>query len=246
MDPRSSLTTTGRQIMSSLLLLFVILFAFAGFWIGSRFERQKLQDPAVRLEIALQALREGYDEAALHLLNPLAESGNATAQYWLADLYEHGLGVQRDGQKAVDILSKSAEQGFVAAETRLGEIYLNGRLVIQDLRLAREWLGKAAMAGDDSAQYQLSRIYERGLGVLPDTVEAYGWAAVAASRGNALAQRERNGILASLSPEQAAQGETRAKQLVGQIAPPASAGTNVVSTPAPQDKVGPGADASGR
>jgi TPR repeat protein len=230
--------------MSSLLFPFVILFAFAGFWIGSRFERQKLQDPAVRLEIALQALRGGYEDAALRLLNPLAASGNATAQYWLADLYEHGLGVQRDGQKAVDILSKSAEKGFVPAETRLGEIYLNGRLVIQDLQLAREWLGKAAIGGDDSAQYQLSHIYERGLGAVPDTVEAYAWAAVAASRGNALAQRERNRILASLSAEQAAQGETRAKQLVGQIVSP-SAGTNAVSTPAPQGKVESSAHASG-
>jgi TPR repeat protein len=244
MDPRNSLTT-GAQRVSSLLFLLVILIALAGYWVGSHFEREKLQDPAVRLEVALQALREGYDNTALRLFTPLANAGNVTAQYWLADLYEHGLGAERDPQKAIGLLTKSAGQGFVPAAARLGEIYLYGRLVLQDLQLAREWLSRAAMAGDDIAQYELSQIYERGLGVPADPVEAYAWAAVAATRGNALAQRERDRILASLSPEELARGEARAKEIVRPVASPTEASVNAGPTrPAQPDRTGPSPSAS--
>jgi TPR repeat protein len=148
----------------------------------------------------------------------------------LPDLYQYGLGIRRDPQKAVDLLTKAADQSFVPAEARLGEIYLHGRLVLQDLNLAREWLGKAARAGDDVAQYELSEIYDRGLGVQADPVEAYAWAAVAAARGNALAQRERDRILTGLSAEQAAKAEVRAKEILGiPVPPPLGADVNVGS-----------------
>ena len=41
-----------------------------------------------KLHIALQAFRSGNDATALSLLTPLANEGNAKAQYWLADIYE--------------------------------------------------------------------------------------------------------------------------------------------------------------
>jgi TPR repeat protein len=218
---------------TSLVLVFVIL-AIVGYFVGSYTERQKLQDPSVRLGVALQAFREGYDDTALHLLTPLADGGNATAQYWLADIYQYGLGVRRDPQKAIDLLTKAASQGFVPAEQRLGEIYLHGRLVLQDVKRARDWFGKAAVAGDDSAQYELSQFYEQGLGAQADPVEAYAWAAIAAEHGNALAQRERDHILASLSPEQVTKAEQRARQIIGTLGQPAGAGVKTdASSPNP-------------
>jgi TPR repeat protein len=226
MGPWNSTTTTGAQKTPLFLLLITVLLGGAGYLVGSYHERQKLQDPAVRLEVALQAFRAGYDDAAFRLFTPLAEGGNATAQYWLADLYQYGLGVQRDPQKAIDLLTKSAGQGLVPAEAHLGEIYLHGRIVLQDLKLAREWLGKAATAGDDVAQYDLSQIYDRGLGVQADPIEAYAWAAVAATRGNALAQRERDRILTSLSVEQVNKAEARAEEITRAPMLPGGAGVN--------------------
>jgi TPR repeat protein len=218
---------------TSLVPLLAVL-AIVGYFVGLYAERQKSQDPSVRLEVALQAFQEGYDDTALYLLTPLADGGNAMAQYGLADMYQYGLGVRRDSHKAIELLTKAASQGFIPAEQRLGEIYLHGRLVLQDVTLAREWLRKAAVAGDDSAQYELTGIYEHGLGVQADPVEAYAWAAVAAAHGNALAQRERDHILTGLSAEQAAKAELRAQEINGSAQQPVGAGVKAdASSPNP-------------
>jgi TPR repeat protein len=226
MDPSNSSTTTGTRAAPFLVLLIAMLLALGGYLTARYTAQEKLQDPAVRLNVALQALQSGSDETARQLLASLATAGNATAQYWLADLYQHGLGGERDPQKAVDLLTKSANQHFVLAEERLGEVYLHGRLVLQDLTLAREWLGKAAADGDDVAQYELSQIYDRGWGVQSDPIQAYAWAAVAAAHGNALAQRERDRILTGLSPDQVKEAEARAKDIMGTKMPSARNGPN--------------------
>jgi TPR repeat protein len=233
MGPWEPPTAADARTAPLFLLVLAVLLALASYSMGTYRERQQLKDPAVRLEVALQDVRAGSDDAARRLLTPLADAGNATAQYWLADLYQYGLGVGRDPQKAIELLTKSAGQGFVPAEERLGEFYLNGSLVLQDLTLAREWLGKAAAAGNDIAQYDLSQIFDQGLGVPADPVQAYAWAAVAAAHGNALAQRERDRILASLSPEQVTEAEARARQVSASQTAPAAAGTTSGSvTPA--------------
>jgi TPR repeat protein len=199
------------------LILLATLLALSGYVVGLPIAWQNPKDPAVRLEVAIQALRTGSDEIAARLLTPLAESGNATAQYWLADLYEYGLGVPQNPQKAMDLLTRSAVQSFVPAETRLGEIYLDGRLVLQDVEKAREWLETAATAGNDVAQQELSQIYAQGLGVPADPIEAYAWAAIAASSGNGRAEWERDRILTNLSADQVTRAEARAKQIISLV-----------------------------
>jgi TPR repeat protein len=225
MGPWKPPITAGARTVPLFLIVLAALVAFASYSMGTYQERQQLKDPAVRLEVALQDVRAGSLGTARRLLTPLADSGSASAQYWLADLYEYGLGVGRDPQKAVELLTKAAGQGFVPAEERLGEIYLHGSLVLQDLTLAQKWLGKAAATGNDVAQYDLSQIFDRGLGVPADPVQAYAWAAVAAAHGNALAQRERDRILASLSPKQVTEAEARAKQIDDSQTAPAAADT---------------------
>jgi TPR repeat protein len=179
-------------------------------------------DPKTRLEIAIRALQSGYDVTALKLFQPLAEKGNAKAQYHLAIMYENGWGTPVDKKKALDLYTKAAQQSLVPAETRLGEIYLRGTLVLQDLNKAREWFQKAAKAQSSDAQVQLADMYERGLGVPADPKEAYAWNAVAAKRGNALAASRRDKILLTLSPDAQVQAEARAKVLEASLAHPSA------------------------
>lgn len=205
--------------LSPIVLVVLLVLPIAGYFVGRYLERHVVLDPKTRLEIAIKALQDGYDDTAVKLFQPLAATGNAKAQYHLAIMYEHGWGTPVDKKKALDLYTKAAEQSLVPAETRLGEVYLRGTLVLQDLGKAREWFQKAAKAQNSEAQQQFADIYERGLGVPADPKEAYAWNAVAAKQGNRLAATQRDKILATLSPDAQAQAEARAKALEASLTP---------------------------
>jgi TPR repeat protein len=202
-----------------MLLLVLPVFAYLG---GSYVEGRELADPQTRLKVALKAADNGYDRTALLLLEPLAEKGNAIAEYHLAIMYEYGLGTPKDARKAVDLYTKAAEKSLVPAEARLGRVYLQGMLVLQDPAKARQWLEKAAMARSNEAQLDLAYIYERGLGVQADPIEGYAWNAVAAAHGNALAASRRDRILKPMSPADQAKAEARASAVEASLKPPSA------------------------
>jgi TPR repeat protein len=173
-----------------------------------------------KLQIALQAFRSGNDASALSLLTPLADEGNAEAQYWLADIYEDDdPNVKPDLVKAQALLEKSAAQGFVPAERQLGQLYLRGTATLQDFGKAQSWLHKAATAGDARAQEELGRIYALGLGVPKDTVQAYGWYENAAVHADGLAERMRDDLVKRMSPTEIDKGVQTAKEIAASIKP---------------------------
>lgn len=202
-------------------LIMAVAFAAAallGGYFGGQFqERNRAVTPQTKLQVAVEAFRSGYDQAALSMLKPLADEGSPKAQYWLADIYENGLGVKRDMPTALSLLEKSAAQGFVPAERHLGELYLRGTGTLQDFGKAQTWLRKAAIAGDAGAQRQLGHINALGLGVAADLPQAYGWYANAVLGGDGLAPHMRDDILQRMSPEQIAKGEQMAKDTAGEI-----------------------------
>jgi len=103
----------------------VIAFALVAGLVAGYFVKESPLKPDAKLQIALEAFRSGNDATALSLLTPLANEGNAKAQYWLADIYEDDdQGVKSDVAKAHALLEKSAAQGFVPAERHLGQLYL--------------------------------------------------------------------------------------------------------------------------
>ena len=57
---------------------------------------------------------------AMRVWRPLADQGNADAQYGLAVLYSHGYGVAEDDAEAEKWYRKAAEQGDSAAQLTLG------------------------------------------------------------------------------------------------------------------------------
>lgn len=81
---------------------------------------------------------------AAQLLEPLAEKGDAEAQYRLAGFYRMGTGVEKNHKAAVSWLRRAAQQGYVKAQYNLGVMYENGWGVPLDQIMAEQWFRKAA------------------------------------------------------------------------------------------------------
>jgi TPR repeat protein len=91
--------------------------------------------------------------AAVRELKPLAEQGNAEAQFNLGSLYYQGWGVPQDYSDAIQWLRKAAEQGHVFAQVTLGSIYAEGAQgkIQKDYPQALMWFIFAAAQGDMDA-----------------------------------------------------------------------------------------------
>lgn len=104
---------------------------------------------------ARAAFERGDMAAALKILEPLAWSGDASAQYNLGVIYNNGQGgVARDMAKAVSWYDKSARQGNALAQLNLGILYRQGQGVPQDYPRAYMWteMSKAGLTGAEGAQ----------------------------------------------------------------------------------------------
>jgi TPR repeat protein len=70
-------------------------------------------------------LRGDY-ATAMRLLRPLAEQGNADAQFELGFMYQYGEGVPEDYEQAVAWYRKAADQGNAGGQACLGTMYRDG------------------------------------------------------------------------------------------------------------------------
>ncbi len=96
-------------------------------------------------------IQEGYADAqrgdyatALREWRPLAEQGDADAQYNLGFMYDKGEGVPQDDAEAVKWYRKAAAQGQAVAQGNLGVMYRDGHGVPRDYVQAHMWLSLAA------------------------------------------------------------------------------------------------------
>jgi uncharacterized protein len=148
--------------------------------------------PAVAgpLEEGNAAYVRGDYAAAERLLRPLAEQGNATAQFDLGSMYNRGQGVPQDYAAALTWYRKAADQGDARAQNGLGDLYFDGKGVPQDNAAALMWYRKSADQGHASGEYNLGTMYENGQGVPQDDAEALKWYRLAADQGHGRAQVE--------------------------------------------------------
>ena len=150
--------------------------------------------------------KEAYDSGdyatALNKWRPLAEQGNADAQYNLGFMYAKGQGVPQCYKVAIKWYRLAADQGYAAGQYNLGILYVQGRGVTQDYKAAIRWFKLAAVQGDASAQYSLGAVYANGHGVTQDFISAYMWWHIAALIGNEEAKRRRDIVEEQMTPEQ--------------------------------------------
>jgi hypothetical protein len=133
--------------------------------------------------------RGGQLDEALALLKPVAQQGEAAAQYVLGSMYASGEGVPQDDAQAVQWWRKAAEQGLARAQSQLGVWLLDGIGIPADTVEAQKWCRKAAEQGLAVAQVNLGLMYLNGLGGLrKDDREAVAWFRKAAEQGLGWAQ----------------------------------------------------------
>ncbi len=87
-----------------------------------------------------------------------AEAGVDWAQADLASLYEDGMVVGQDIERAFSWYLRAAEQGYSGAQTNLGTLYYYGRGVEKSREKAIEWYRAAADQGDLVARDNLSKL----------------------------------------------------------------------------------------
>lgn len=134
------------------------------------------------LEDGLAAYKDDDYETALRLLSPLAEKGEAAAQWSLGIMYANGQGVALDSATGLSWLRKAAAQGYADAEFTLGVLHENGFGVPQSNGEAASWYRKAAERGHAAAQYNLGVMHEYGNGVARDLVQAHLWLTLSVAR----------------------------------------------------------------
>jgi TPR repeat protein len=132
-------------------------------------------------------LKKDY-ATAYRIWKPLADRGDANAQYNLAILYERGLGIRRDLSEAFTLCHLAAAQGLPQAEVEVGRMYARGWGTAQRYGEALQWFEKAAEQGDPDGQRNMGWLYDQGYGVARDYKIAAKWYQLAADHGNAEGQ----------------------------------------------------------
>ncbi len=96
------------------------------------------------------------DRVAAEILKdtPLAEKGDAEAQYRTGQHWLGGHGVVEDIDKALGFLEKAVDQGYVRAIHLFGYMYQKGWKVPQDFILAHKWYNIAASLGDEKSRIE--------------------------------------------------------------------------------------------
>jgi hypothetical protein len=177
-----------RNLTATLCLTLAVLLGSAGMSVSQDFMK------------GFDAWDRGDFAIALREWTPLAEQGDAVAQYNLGQMYHNGDGVPQDYKTAVKWYTLAAEQGNADAQNNLGLMYDKGDGVPQDYKTAVKWYTLAAEQGDAYAQSNLGLMYANGDGVLQDYVYAHMWFNIAASSGHKNASKTRDIVAERMTP----------------------------------------------
>ena len=95
-------------------------------------------------EDAVAAHGRGDYATAFRLWRPLADQGNAGAQFNLGLMYDNGKGVTQNHAEAVKWYRLAAVQGNARAQSNLGVMFERGQGVTQNHAEAVKWYRRAA------------------------------------------------------------------------------------------------------
>lgn len=143
------------------------------------------------LEKRVKELRGKKPEASTHykailpLLEHYAGQKNDCAMLLLGDMYQGGLGVEKDNAKALDIFRVPAENGNAYGQLSMGVIY---EAELERYSDAVKWFSKAADKNDAYAQFILGIMYLGGKGIIQDDKKAAELLSKASDQGVAEAQ----------------------------------------------------------
>ena len=193
---RSSGSLALRTPMINAALAFLILvLALAG------------SAAAAELDAAVAAAQRGEYATALRGLSPLAEGGDARAQFDVGFMHSQGWGVPQDPAEAIRWYRKAANQGLQVAQHFLGMAFVKGDGVQRDYTEAARWFARAATQGFPQAQYILGLMTINGRGVPKDVVQAYALFYMSGQGGVRPAARAAQTVKSKLAEAQRVQAQ---------------------------------------
>lgn len=140
--------------------------------------------------------QDRYDPArAAALLEQAVEAGDPEAMFELARMYERGIGVEQNVDKALELFRKSADEGFADAINDLGFLHYQGGLgVVRDPQKAIELFGQAADQRHPEAMFNYAALIDDGVveGKKPDDAAEYLYRALRSGNEEVLGQLSEN------------------------------------------------------
>lgn len=127
---------------------------------------------------------ESSTAPALEYIETAFKQGRPSGAYYMAYLYEEGIGVSQDINQAMELYQGVIEMKELscydaylvdAARTRIGILYVEGQGISQDYDKALSNFKVSAKKGYAVAQYYMGQMYENGYGVDKDYETAYDW-----------------------------------------------------------------------
>lgn len=143
-----------------------------------------IADTGGNLPLCNDLLHSLGTQAALDICTKEAQSGDATAQFTLANLYLDGTFAKEDWQQAMPWIILSANQGHPEAQMMLATSLQQGKGVTKNEQQAVHWLEQAAKGNHARAQIALGLCYLEGKGVTQSEETAIKWFADCAKAGN--------------------------------------------------------------
>ena len=171
-----------------------------------------LAGPLEDASVAYAAYHRGDYATALRLWLPLANQGDAVAQYNLGLMYERGYGVPQNYVEAMKWYRKAADRGHPTAKFNLGVTYDLGLGVPQNYAEALKWYRLAAEQGHTAALFNLGLMSFNGHGVPQDYVSAHIWFNLASAGGDQNAVKGRNEVEKRMTRAQIAEAQRRVAQ----------------------------------
>jgi len=142
------------------------------FWAATSISAQSVKS-------GIEAWQRSDYSGAVAIWRPLAEKGDADAEFNLGQAYRLGRGVPTNLSAAKTWFERAAGQGHVDAETTLGLLlFQNG-----DQPEALKWLKKAADQGEPRALLVYGTALVNGDSVTQDPVLGYAYVSRAAAQG---------------------------------------------------------------
>jgi len=166
-----------------------------------------------------------YAEAA-RLMKEAADAGLAEAQYDYGIMLIEGAGVVPDARAGAEEIAAAAQMGLPEAQVEYATILYLGQGVNRNRAQAVLWYRRAAGAGNPVAQNRLAKLIAVGEGTELDLQTAAMWRALARRQG--LVDPDLDRLLVSITPEDQARAEERARywpaepgqnRAIGQLVP---------------------------
>lgn len=139
---------------------------------------------AQSVKAGIEAWQKADYARAVAIWSPLAENGDADAQFNLGQAYRLGRGVPTNLSRAKDWFERAAMRGHVDALTTLGLLLFQNGEQTQGLK----WLSQSAEQGEPRAMLVYGTALFNGDGVTQNPVLGYAYVSRAAAQGLAPAK----------------------------------------------------------